>query len=101
MWFYRSQNDFEYSEGDRIVYFSHEDQPTGIIYTIDNVNNEVTVSWDKMDYIPQKQTFPKSFFTELNFRIFTSLPQGSARCTCGVDSVGEGLHSDYCDKYQK
>lgn len=92
-------DDNSFSEGDTIVYTSHEKRPEGRIYSIDRVNDTVEIEWTT-DMDPKRQTFTRDFINSDHVKIIKSLPFGlRKKCTCGVDTVGEGLHSDYCDKY--
>lgn len=98
---YGSYKEYGFSEGDKIVYTSHPRRPQGIIYSIDRINDTVEIEWSE-DLVPKKQTFTLDFMLSDHVRITRSLPFGiNNKCTCGVDSVGEGLHSDYCSKYEK
>ena len=90
----------DFKNGDTVVYFTHPSSPRGKIIDVSFMNDTVEIRWENPDMIPQTQSFPKSFFTASNFRKVYDSNNSFIKCTCGVDSVGEGKHSDYCDKYK-
>ena len=67
----------------------------------DFINRTDDDSFSYLDWWDERQGYKEDLDEEIERRRFGTKPTQLKKCTCGVDKVGQGKHSSWCDKYEE
>lgn len=90
-----------FKEGDTVYLIDTTFMPTGLVLGQEGKIQGPSPSFNDCYYVFFSKEYPNELTPFASLSAAPILPRGFQRiCECGVDTLGYGLHSDYCPKHQ-